>query len=201
VPRPWFASLAIVAFAVVLLWPTHASADWLITPFLGTTFGGQSPFLDLELSEGSAQTIFGGSVALLSRNILGVEADFGYSPHFFERNNRAGLVTGSNLSTWTGNVIVAMPLSITRESLRPYLVGGAGLIHAGLSDAIGFSDVDRNLAAFDVGGGAIGMVNTRVGFRFEVRHFRSIYSRELALQPRSAHLSFWRASIGVTIRY
>jgi hypothetical protein len=190
-----------MASALFLACPGRASADWLITPFLGTTFGGESPFLDLELSEGSTQTIFGGSVAAVSPNILGVEADFGYSPRFFERNNRAGLVTGSNLTTLTGNVILTMPLSITRESLRPYLVGGAGFIHAGVSDVIGFSDVDRTLSALDIGGGAIGLVSTRAGFRFEVRHFRSLYSRELLLQPRRAHLSFWRASIGVTIRY
>jgi hypothetical protein len=191
----------VIAACALLLAPPRASADWLITPFLGTTFGGESPFLDFELSQGSAQTIFGGSVALLSDQILGVEGDFGYSPRFFERNSRAGLVTGSNLSTLTGNVLLAMPLSLTRESLRPYLAGGGGLIHAGASDVISFGNLDRNLTAIDIGGGAFGLVSTRTGFRFDLRHFRSLYSRELLLQPRRAHLSFWRASVGVTIRY
>jgi hypothetical protein len=189
------------ACALVLLTAARASADWLITPFLGTTFGGESPLLDLEGSTGSAQTVFGGSVMLLTPQIFGVEADFGYAPRFFERNNRAGLVTGSNLTTFTGNVVLAVPLAITRDSLRPYAVGGFGVMHAGSSDAIMLAPVDNNLSALDVGGGAIGLISTRTGFRFDLRHFRSVYARDLLLQDRQAHLSFWRLTIGVIIRY
>ena len=192
----------VIAACALLLAPQRASADWLITPFLGTTFGGESPFVNLEQSGGTPKkTIFGGSVALVPPQIFGVEADFSYSPRFFEQDPRGGLVTGSNLSTWTGNIILAMPLSITHESLRPYLVGGGGLIHAGSSDIANIVSFDRNLAAIDVGGGAVGLVSNRSGFRFEVRHFRSLYSSDVPLRDGRAHLSFWRASIGVTIRY
>ena len=55
--------------------------------------------------------IFGGSAALLSRGVFGVEADFGYAPRFFEHDNRAGNITGSNVSTLSGSVIVAVPLA------------------------------------------------------------------------------------------
>ena len=179
---------------------TRASADWLVTPFIGTTFGGESPFLDLELSSGSAKTIFGGSVAVLSKQIFGLEADFGYAPRFFERSTKGGLVTNSNLVTLTGNVLLAVPLSITRDSLRPYVVAGGGLMHATTSDPLGLGSIDRTLSALDFGGGALGMVSRRSGFRFEVRHFRSLYAQDL-LQPKRAHLSFWRATVGVTLRY
>jgi hypothetical protein len=189
------------ACLLVLSSATGAAADWLITPYFGTAFGGDSPMLDLDLSTGNAKAIFGGSVALLSPQILGVEADFGLSPRFFESSARSGLVTDSTLTTFTGNVILAVPLSITHESLRPYVVAGAGLIHASISDALQFQPVDNNLSAVDFGGGAIGMVSRRAGFRFELRHFRSIYAQDRALQPGQAHLSFWRASVGVTLRY
>lgn len=192
----WLAATTIV----LLAGPTHASADWLITPFIGTTFGGESPFLDPELSAGSAKTIFGGSVALLSRGVFGVEADFAESPRFFERDSRGGLVINSNLATFAGNIVLAVPLAVTRESLRPYLVAGGGLIHAASSNIQGFGSFDRTLTALDFGGGAIGMVSTRTGFRFDVRHFRSLYAQGLLL-PTSAHLSFWRATVGVTLRY
>jgi hypothetical protein len=133
--------------------------------------------------------------------MFGVEGDFGYSPRFFERNNRAGLVSDSNVTTLVGNVIVTLPLSITRESLRPYVVGGAGLIHAAAADLIDLFNVDGNLFGYDVGGGAIGMFDPNIGVRFEVRQFRTVHEFEHPLQDRRAHLSFWRATIGVTIRY
>ena len=194
------ALLVATAMALLTAFPTRASADWLITPFLGTTFGGESPFLDPELSAGSAKTIFGGSVALLSRGVFGVEADFGESPRFFERDSRGGLITSSNLATFTGNIVLALPLGLTRESLRPYVVAGGGLIHAASNNIIGFESFDRTLSALDVGGGAIGMISTRTGFRFDLRHFRSLYAQDLLL-PTTAHLSFWRATVGVTLRY
>jgi hypothetical protein len=186
---------------VTLVVPQRASADWLFTPFLGTTFGGESPFLDLERATGTAQTIFGGSVAIQSDKIFGLEADFGTAPRFFERSS-AGLVTSSDLTTLTGNVLAALPLSITRESLRPYVVAGAGWMHVGIADRAGFGSVDSTIAAIDVGGGAIGMLSTRAGVRFDLRHFRSLSALDKVLQPtQQAHQSFWRLSFGVTLRY
>ena len=80
------------------------AADWLFTPFLGTTFGTETSFLILENgAAGSAQLIFGGSAALLSRGVFGVEADYSYAPRFFERDNRAGEITGSNVNTFSGS--------------------------------------------------------------------------------------------------
>ena len=193
--------ILLAAFALVLLTAPSASADWLITPFFGSAFGGDSPLPDFELSTGNAQTIFGGSVALLSHQVLGVEADFGLSPRFFENNSRSGLVTRSTLMTFTGNVIVAVPLSITHESLRPYLVAGGGLMHASINNLIQFLPVDNTMSTIDIGGGAIGMISRRAGVRFELRNFRSLYAQPRLLLGGEAHLSFWRASVGVTIRY
>ena len=36
----------------------------------------------------------------------------------------------SRVTTLSGNVMVAAPLAITRESLRPYVVAGLGLTQA-----------------------------------------------------------------------
>src|SRR5687767_5498518 len=99
----------LVALLLSLVIARPASADWLFTPFVGSTFGTQTSYLILETgAEGSSQLIFGGSAAFLSRGIFGVEADLGYAPRFFERDNRAGNITGSNVTTLTGNVILAM---------------------------------------------------------------------------------------------
>ena len=194
----------LILFALVLF-ARPARADWLFTPFVGGTFGTQTTFVVLEPgAENSSQLIFGGSAALLSRGVLGVEADFGYAPRFFERDNRGGNITGSNVSTLSGSAIVAVPLSVTRESLRPYAVAGLGLIHAGAAtsvSSISFLDINDNMFASNVGGGAIGLISPRSGFRFEIRHFRSLKNAPNALTGvDGARLSFWRATVGVVIR-
>lgn len=198
-----FLRRTLVALALLCVVPApEAGADWLFTPFVGGAFGTQTSFLILETdAKSSTQLIFGGSAALLSRGVFGVEADWAYAPRFFERDNRAGNITGSSVNTLSGSAIFAVPLSVTRESLRPYAIAGIGLMHAAAADAINFSDFDANMAAYNVGGGALGLISPRTGFRFEIRHFRSLDNtpNELTAET-SARLSFWRATVGVVIR-
>jgi len=180
-----------------------ARADYLFIPFLGGTFAGATVFSQ-DQGSGSTQPIFGGSVGWLSRGLLGVEADVAYAPRFFERDNPFGIVLGSNATTLSGSVIIAVPLSVTDYSLRPYLVGGLGLMHSGITyiSSSGPDAVDDNSLGLNVGAGAIGFLTPRTGLRFELRHFRT-FERETneasgILAPR---LSFWRGTIGVVIRY
>jgi hypothetical protein len=194
----------LLALVVLALGPvTEARADWLFTPFIGSSFGMQTSFVILEPgAANSAQLIFGGSAALLSRGVFGIEADYGYAPRFFERDNRAGLISGSNVNTLSGSAIFAVPLSVTRESLRPYVTGGLGLMHAAAKNAVfDVTTFDANFLGFNVGGGAIGLISPRTGFRFEIRHFRSVQNTANALTGEpNARLSFWRATIGIVIR-
>ena len=192
-------SLLLVALAPVA---EARAADWMFTPFIGASFGTETSFLILETGAASStQLIFGGSAALLSRGVFGVEADYAYAPRFFERDNRAGNITGSNVNTLSGSAIFAVPLSVTRESLRPYLIAGMGLMHAAVQDAVNFSDIRENMLGYNVGGGAIGLISPRTGFRFEIRHFRSVENAPNALTGEdSARLRFWRATVGVVIR-
>jgi opacity protein-like surface antigen len=188
--------------ALMLLLASNAAADWLFTPFLGGTFAPQIPFVNLEQSTGTTKVVVGGSAALLSDGVFGVEGDFGYSPRFFERSGRTGLNAGSNVTTVFGNVIVAMPLSVTRESLRPYAVGGMGLIHAAAAAlVVPIFDIDRNFLGYDLGGGAIGMFDPNVGVRFDLRRFQTVNQFEHPLLLQRSRFSFWRATVGVTIRY
>jgi hypothetical protein len=193
----------LIALSLVIFLPSaEARADWLITPFMGGAFGTQTSFLILETdAKSSTQLIFGASAALLSRGVFGLEADWAYAPRFFERDNRAGNITGSSVNTLSGSAIFAVPLSVTRESLRPYAIAGMGLMHASADDAINFSDIHENVAAYNVGGGAIGLISPRTGFRFEIRRFRSIENTPSELTAEtSARLAFWRATVGVVIR-
>lgn len=185
--------------------PASAYADWLFSPFLGGTFAGKTALLDLEQGAGSTQVVFGGSAGWWGAGVLGVEADFGYVPRFFKRDNAAGLVADSNVATFGLDVVVATPVSVTRESLRPYLVGGLGWMHASIDESLNlFPELfgrARNSVGMNVGGGAIGYITPRAGVRFELRQFRSLERDENPFTgERVALLSFWRATVGVVIR-
>ena len=190
--------------ALLLLIPTapaKAEADWLITPFLGTSFAGETTFLTFEEGAGRKVTL-GGSVALLSDALFGFEADLGHTPGFFEGDDPLGLVLTSRVTTLSGNLIIAVPLAVTRESLRPYFVSGLGLIQARSKHAGGLFPFEEDLLGIDLGAGAIGFVTERTGLRFEVRHFKAVGGADGPFaRPGVSRLSFWRATAGVTLRY
>jgi hypothetical protein len=194
-------SLPVTVCLLALLGPATARADWLITPFVGSSFAGTTNYVDLEQGAGETKFTWGGSVALLSDGVFGLDADFGYAQRFFERDTPAVLVTGSSVMTVTGSVIAAVPLAVTRESLRPYVSGGLGLMHARLEDVLGVFPVNSRLLALSVGGGAIGFLTPRTGLRFEIRQFKNLTGEKVAGTLEAARLRFWRATVGVTFRY
>ena len=193
--------LAVALLIVFAVPPSRARADWLIIPFLGGSFAPETTFLVFEEGAGRKFTL-GGSVALLSDAFLGIEGDFSHTPHFFEGDNPLGLVLISRVTTLTGNLILAAPLALTRESLRPYVLAGVGLMQARSSNAGGLFPIDRDLTGLDLGGGAIGMITARTGVRFDLRYFKAITGEDGPFARAGvSRLSFWRASIGLTLRY
>jgi hypothetical protein len=178
--------------------PAHA--DLIFTPFVGKTFGAEQT-LNTTANVDKQTWLVGASAAWLTSNVLGAEVDFGYAPRFFGSDQLLNR-PGNNALSLTGNVLLAVPLSVTRESLRPYVSAGMGMLHAGVDDQAGIGTVDRNLVALSIGGGAIGFLSPRVGVRFDLRSVRStsrgLDNQTLLTEPR---LGFWRATIGVAIRY
>lgn len=195
--------LARVAATLLVLigGPADATAEWLFTPFLGTSFAPETTFLIFEEGAGRKLTL-GGSVALLSDGLFGLEADFGHTPGFFQGDDPLGLVLTSRVTTLSGAVVLAAPLALTRESLRPYVVAGVGLMQARSKHAGGLFPVDQDLLAVNLGGGAIGFVSERTGLRFDLRHIKAASGRDGPFaRPGISRLSFWRASVGVVLRY
>ncbi len=184
----------------LVLSPGAADAEWQVKPFLGVTFGGDTTFLDLEQASGKRHTALGVSAAGLG-DMIGVEADFMHVPGFFQRSGgRPLLVLQSSVTTLTGNVMITLPRRMTEYTLRPYLVGGAGLMHVRADDVL---PVATNLATVDVGGGVTGFLTNRVGLSWDVRRFRSVHGKDegLGISLGAEHLSFWRASMALAIKY
>ncbi|MBI2188109.1 MAG: hypothetical protein HYU37_13480 [Acidobacteria bacterium] len=181
--------------------PSRAAADWLLIPFAGGSFAPETTFLIPEEGAGRKLTL-GGSVAWLSDGFLGLEADFGHTPGFFQGDDPLGLVLSSRVTTLTGSVILAVPLSITRESLRPYVAGGLGLLQARSRHAAGAIPVEEDLLGVNIGAGAIGMVSALTGLRFDVRYIKAAGGADDPLaRPGLSRLSFWRATAGLVLRY
>jgi hypothetical protein len=180
-----------------------AHADYIFTPFVGKTFAAtntlSSGVLPVTAGVDKQTWIVGASAAWLTRGVLGAEVDFGYAPRFFKSDLTR---PGSNVMSLTGNLLLAVPLSVTRESLRPYISAGMGMLHAGVDDQINSATIDRSLLAVSIGGGAIGFLSPRAGVRFDLRTVRStstgLNTATLLNEPQ---LGFWRATVGVAIRY
>jgi hypothetical protein len=186
-----------------MLFVAPVQAEWFVTPFLGVKFAGTTNFVDLEQGAGNTKISVGASAGIISDGLFGVEGEFGYSPRFFERSASfsSGLIASSHVLTLMGNVIVAVPRSVTGLSLRPFVSGGAGLMRVGIDDVAGVLAFDSNLFGINVGGGATGALTNRTSVRLELRHFKSVTREDAdsaAFGP--TRLSFWRAAVGVTVK-
>jgi len=206
-----FVTSAMCAMAVAAA-PRTASADWVITPFVGWNFGGSA-----DVNNAIAGTSFsnqfehkinyGVSVAQMGAGILGWEADFGYSPNFFETgtasNNAFDFTNDSNVTTLTGNIIAGAPIGGHGGSIRPYAVGGVGLVRTNVQDAGGFFDVStKNDFGFDLGAGVMGYFAQNIGIRGDVRYFRSFNgSNDNATGLGLSAFHFWRGSVGVSFKF
>lgn len=185
--------------AGLLLIAARANAeDRQLRPFIGATFGGDTTFV--ELNRGKAKLAVGGSAVFLGE-VFGAEVDVADVPGFFESADNP-LVIGSRVTTLTGNVVVAVPRRLTEYGLRPYVVGGAGLLRVRTTTSLNVFDVSRLFPALDVGFGVVGFVTNRMGVCWEIRRFQTVdrnTGNGVSFGPEQ--ISFWRATMAVAIRY
>jgi len=202
--RKWFLTASIFTVALAAA-PRTASADWTLTPFVGWNFGGAA-----DLNAGNSGTTvsgkferkidYGASLAKMGGPV-GFEIDFGYSPNFFGAGPDTGFqfTNDSNVTTLTGNLLVGAH----GGPIRPYVVGGVGLIRTNVQDLNGlFSPSSKNDFGMDVGGGVMGFFSNTVGLRGDVRYFRSFRgTSDNASGITLGDFKFWRGSLGVTFKF
>jgi hypothetical protein len=194
----WLGVLALPLFSL----PSRAiAAERQIRPLVGVTFGGSTTFVDLEGASGRANPAIGLNAVVLGE-IVGIDLDLALAPGFFQAGDRH-LVLASSVTTLTGNFVLAAPGRVTEYGLRPYFVGGAGLMRVRIDDYFGVLRVTKTMPAIDIGGGAIGFVTKRVGVCWDVRRFTSLSrtTEENGISFGREQLSFWRASMMLVIRY
>jgi opacity protein-like surface antigen len=204
--RKLIITTSLILFSTIAA-PRTASADWLLTPFVGWNFGGTADldFDDFD-DEFENKANFGASLAWMGAGIVGFEIDFGYTPNFFE--NTTGSTDfefgDNNLTTLMGNVLIGVPIGgQSGPGFRPYAVGGVGILKSKVGDPEDFFHVSSTDFGIDVGGGAIFFINDKFGLRGDVRYFRSLED----VEPEDdfniglADFRFWRGSIGATFRF
>lgn len=189
-----------LALGLVLLTRPAVAAEKQLKPFIAVTFGGSTTLVDLEDASGKPNVVIGIGGAVLG-DIIGLDVDLAHAPGFFQTGGQ-NLVLASSVTTFTGNLVVTLPRRLTEYTLRPYFVGGGGVMRVRIDDYFGVLKVADTLAAMDFGGGATGFVTDTWGLCWDVRYFRSFsrepQSRGVSFGPE--RLSFWRASMAVVIR-
>jgi hypothetical protein len=193
-----FASFTVV---FILVSAAPGAAEWQIKPFVGLTFGGSTSFIDLEGAAGEPNIAFGVSAVQLGE-VFGLAADFGHAPGFFQSGDR-NLVPRSGVTTLTGNVVVALPRRLVEYTLRPYVTGGAGIVHVSLTEPLGALPLAATLATVDVGGGVTGFLTDRFGLSWDVRRFQSVGGGPptTGLSFDTEQISFWRVNMSLVVRY
>ena len=190
----------LIALLVAVAAP--AAAEWQIRPFLGAAFAGGTTLVDPDLAVGKPHAMFGVTGSLLG-NVFGIDGDIAHSPGFFQAD--AHNVVNSSTTTVTGNLVVALPRRLARYTLRPYVMGGAGVMRVHIEEFSGGLSGSDTLPAIDFGGGVTGFLTDRVGLSWEVRRFQSAASRTegnlLTVTDPNRKLSFWRANMALAIRY
>ena len=187
----------IAAGLALSLVPGTASADWLFTPNIGGGFGGSA--------SGREHLTWGASFGWMGAGVLGWEADLGYSPEFFEGDdNDIDFIDSSNVTTFMGNVLVGVPIGGTSgPGVRPFFVGGLGLMQANISDADDLFEVNNDEFGMNIGGGLMGFATDHVGFRGDLRYFRALTDPEPdnEFDVDFGDFDYWRATAGITFRW
>lgn len=205
--RNWLGTAAVFAVVSVAV-PQTASADWVLTPFVGWNFGSSA---DVTGAGGPGfkdkfekKIDYGASLMGMGAGPVGFEIDFGYSPNFFETSTTGSgfqFASSSNVTTLMGNLVIGAKSG----PVRPYVVGGVGLLRTKVQDVGEVFDVStKNDFGLDVGGGVMGFFSENVGLRADVRYFRGFRGTsdsDNATGLALGDFSFWRGSLGVSFKF
>ena len=187
--RNTFAALALAA----VLSPAPAAAD-----LRATAFGGAARINDSNKGTFGASVTFGGLLGIefdASRINLGLLDDFDFDV----------LDVDTNITTYMGNLVLRTPTG----PIQPYATAGVGIVRAsgdvniaGLGTVISANAQD---VASNVGGGLYVLPADNFGFRADLRRFQTgdVEWEDIAgigdlPLPK---FDFWRATVGLTIKF
>jgi opacity protein-like surface antigen len=187
---------ALAAGFLLVLTPAAAHADWLLSPMLGQTFGGDT--------HGRVHTVFGAAIGQLDEEAFGWEADFAYSPDFFEGADGDFDFTGNNSRVVTAMLNVLASGSTT--AIRPYVTVGLGLMQIDVESNDGLFESTTRELGYNAGVGLMGLIGDRLGLRADLRYMRSFqnqlpsWTRGIDIDVAPGNFDYFRAGVGLTVR-
>ena len=186
----------------------ETQSHWTITGFVGSNFGHST--LDPSVA-------FGGQLAFLWRGVIGAEGIADFAPSF--KLDNAILTENPRTNSYMANAIFAVPLG-EQGQVQPYVSGGlggiqliatalnAGLPHVSGTLPTGTSQGNQFKLGTNVGGGVMAFTGI-IGFRADVRYYKA--SNDSTFQSSTpigqftetllSGLDFWRANIGIAVRW
>jgi opacity protein-like surface antigen len=170
-----------------------ARADWLLTPYLGVTFGGETD---------SQHVTYGASASWMGAGVIGFEIDGAFAPDVLNTGTGVGSdLVDTNVTTLMANLILGVPIGA--PGVRPYVSGGAGLLRTSVSSADDFFNIDDNSFGVNVGAGVMVFVRENFGLRGDLRYFRSLRDDDPGdgINVGLGSFDFWRGTIGATFRF
>jgi opacity protein-like surface antigen len=194
-------TLQALALTIVLLTlsvlPAHA--DGFITPFIGFNFGGDSSNCSKLTNCQDKRLNFGASLGSMGK-VFGFEEDISFAKNFFGEVPRAD----NSVFTAMSNLL----FGIGAGPVQPYVLGGLGLMrpHTSLNVANVVTDFEKNSIGYDLGGGMNFYPSRNIGVRGDIRHLHTLQdvpvlggiSGPLISDQK---LGFWRASIGLALKF
>ena len=188
--------IAIAALAAFLVFtPAPARADIVLSPFVGSLFGGDLP---------DGKPAYGVSAAFMGNGVLGAEVMFNYTPSFVPATATTPKVAQAGLM---GNVIIGIPVGgdgdAVRDHWRPYVTGGVGLHRATAAESDFFDRITSNDFAINFGGGVMAFFTDHFGIRGDVRYFRTVRDDEggSGIDFDLGDLDFWKWDVGAAFRF
>jgi hypothetical protein len=186
-------------------WLSATQSRWTAAGFVGANYGASAV---------SSSVDFGGQVGYLYRGIIGGEFIADFAPRFNITN--AFLADRPNVNAYMANVIVAAPLG-SEAAIQPYVSAGLGGVQL-RSNMLAFANVptssqteaNQTRGGGNVGFGVMGFAGN-VGIRGDVRYFRAFTNNTVTTTGNTAAdafaqnllsgLDFWRANIGIAVRW
>ena len=192
-------AIGIALISLIALTPRTARADGLFVPFAGVNFGGNA---GESLGDGTDAKRFdwGASLAWMGAGVFGAEADLGYSPDFYGKND----VGGSSVLSLMGNLVLGIPFGGQHGfGIRPFGLVGLGVLRSDVDSFTDLASVDNSEVAWDFGGGVMIFFAQHVGIRGDVRYFRTFGSVDfgpISVGDSNA-VDYTRGSLGLVLRF
>jgi hypothetical protein len=179
---------AVIGTLLLVLTSAPARADGFLTPFIGHNFGGDTSACAGPSGCSPSRRSYGVSVGRTGIS-AGFEEDLSYTKDFF------GSAPGSESSVFSAMSNLLFLGSPGR--IQSYILSGVGLVRLRVTS--NHTTVDRNIIAFDLGGGVNGFFTTHLGIRGDIRRFRTL--QDANVDPVNGKLRFWRASVGLALKF